>query len=173
MKQSLKDIAVLYSDHVLADADSFSPSARKPRHVLAAWQMAGLPITVRSVIPASEIDLCLAHDGASRFVATRHGRRAGRMASSPWVDGLGLCCIRGLWIRTIGRECFLRRNNTKGGMGNWQESRPLNGGQRLADRWSDVIRSGMDAVVRLAVGSRQECCQGGTLIREHWSANGS
>ena len=62
MKQSLKDITVFYSDHVLADADSFSPSAGKPRHVLAAWQRAGLPITVRPVIPASEIDLCLAHD---------------------------------------------------------------------------------------------------------------
>jgi acetoin utilization deacetylase AcuC-like enzyme len=62
MKQGLKPIPVFYSEHLLADAGSFSPSAGKPRHVLAAWQKARLPITVYPVVPASEIDLCLAHD---------------------------------------------------------------------------------------------------------------
>lgn len=49
---------------MLAEAGSFSPSAGKPRHVLAAWQAAELPITVLSITPASEKDLCLAHDPA-------------------------------------------------------------------------------------------------------------
>ena len=62
MKQSLQRIPVFYSEHMLAEAGSFSPSAGKPRHVLAAWQRAGLRITVRSITPASERDLCLAHD---------------------------------------------------------------------------------------------------------------
>lgn len=62
MKQGLQRFPVFYSEHMLAEAGSFSPSAGKPRHVLAAWQKAGLPITVRSITPASERDLCLAHD---------------------------------------------------------------------------------------------------------------
>jgi acetoin utilization deacetylase AcuC-like enzyme len=62
MKQGLNPIPVFYSEHLLAEAGSFSPSAGKPRHVLAAWQKAGLPIAVHSITPASEADLCLAHD---------------------------------------------------------------------------------------------------------------
>ena len=42
--QGLRDIPVFYSEHMLAETHSFSPSASKPRHVLAAWQEAGLPI---------------------------------------------------------------------------------------------------------------------------------
>jgi acetoin utilization deacetylase AcuC-like enzyme len=61
-KQGLQRIPVFYSELMLATAGSFSPSAGKPRHVLAAWQKAGLPISVRSITPASELDLCLAHD---------------------------------------------------------------------------------------------------------------
>ena len=44
MRQDLQSIPVFYSEHMLAETDSFSPSASKPRHVLAAWQKAGLPI---------------------------------------------------------------------------------------------------------------------------------
>jgi acetoin utilization deacetylase AcuC-like enzyme len=49
---------------MLAETQSFSPSAGKPRHVLAAWQQAGMPIAVESFAPVSELDLCLAHDPA-------------------------------------------------------------------------------------------------------------
>jgi acetoin utilization deacetylase AcuC-like enzyme len=55
-------IPVYYSERLLADADSFSPSAGKPRQVLAAWQEAGLPIAVQPITPAAELDICLAHD---------------------------------------------------------------------------------------------------------------
>jgi acetoin utilization deacetylase AcuC-like enzyme len=49
---------------MLAETDSFSPSAGKPRHVLSAWQHAGLPVSVNTFTPASVSDLCLAHDPA-------------------------------------------------------------------------------------------------------------
>jgi hypothetical protein len=55
MRQGLQRIPVFYSDDMLASAGSFSPSAGKPRHVLAAWQAAGLPITLRSFTPASDL----------------------------------------------------------------------------------------------------------------------
>ena len=62
MRHGLQSIPVFYSAHMLAEAGSFSPSAGKPRHVLAAWQKARLPITLKPFTPASEMDLCLAHD---------------------------------------------------------------------------------------------------------------
>jgi acetoin utilization deacetylase AcuC-like enzyme len=55
-------IPVFYSERMLAETDSFSPSAGKPRHVLDAWHKAGLPIAVHQFASASELDLCLAHD---------------------------------------------------------------------------------------------------------------
>jgi acetoin utilization deacetylase AcuC-like enzyme len=64
MKHNLQNIPVFYSASMLAESGSFSPSAGKPAHVLAAWREAGLPISVRPIAPASEIDLCLAHDAA-------------------------------------------------------------------------------------------------------------
>ena len=54
MRQGLQNIPVFYSEHMLADTDSFSPSASKPLHVLAAWHKAGLPIAVHPFAPASE-----------------------------------------------------------------------------------------------------------------------
>lgn len=62
MRQALHNIPVFYSEHMLAETDSFSPSASKPRQVLAAWRKEGLPIAVHPFAPASELDLCLAHD---------------------------------------------------------------------------------------------------------------
>jgi hypothetical protein len=53
-----------YSASLLAESGSFSPSAGEPPQVLAAWQEAGLPISVRPISPASELDLCLAHGAA-------------------------------------------------------------------------------------------------------------
>jgi acetoin utilization deacetylase AcuC-like enzyme len=64
MRQTIPNIPVFYSAAMLAEPGSFSPSAGKPAHVLAAWQKAGLPIAVHPIAPASEPDLCLAHDAA-------------------------------------------------------------------------------------------------------------
>lgn len=57
-------VPVYYSEDLLADADSFSPSAAKPRPVVAAWHEAHLPIARQPFPLAEEIDLCLAHDPA-------------------------------------------------------------------------------------------------------------
>ncbi len=62
MKATLPNIPVFYNEHMLAETDSFSPSAGKPRHVLSAWQDAKLPIVVKSCTPVSVDELCLAHD---------------------------------------------------------------------------------------------------------------
>jgi acetoin utilization deacetylase AcuC-like enzyme len=62
IRHALKTIPVFYADAMLAAPDSYSPSAQKPRHVLAAWQDAGLPVTVTSFTPVDEADLGLAHD---------------------------------------------------------------------------------------------------------------
>jgi len=62
----MNTIPVFFTDKVLAESHSFSPSASKPALVVAAWQAAGLPIEVRPVEPVSLEDLCRVHD--RRFV---------------------------------------------------------------------------------------------------------
>jgi len=61
---NLAAVPVLYSEHMLADAGSFSPSAGKPRHVMDGWRKAGLPVAPQSFAPATPMDLALAHDPA-------------------------------------------------------------------------------------------------------------
>lgn len=60
----LSSIPVFYTTAMLAQPNSFSPSAQKPEHVLSAWQAAGLPSAVSGITPATEYDLCFAHDPA-------------------------------------------------------------------------------------------------------------
>lgn len=43
---SLKSLPVFYTSKMVADAQSYSPSAAKPSIVVAAWQSLGLPLTV-------------------------------------------------------------------------------------------------------------------------------
>lgn len=57
-------VPVFYGDELLADSDSRSPSAGKPKPVVDAWLAAGLPIELRPVVPATIDELCLAHDPA-------------------------------------------------------------------------------------------------------------
>lgn len=53
---------VFYTPALVADAESFSPSASKPALVVAAWQAARLALEVRAPGSASPQDLALAHD---------------------------------------------------------------------------------------------------------------
>jgi len=55
---------VFYTPQMVANADSFSPSAAKPAQVVAAWQAAGFPIQVFAPAPASLAQLYRAHDPA-------------------------------------------------------------------------------------------------------------
>jgi acetoin utilization deacetylase AcuC-like enzyme len=62
LQTKVHTIPVFYSDDMLADSDSFSPSARKPKAVVDACKLAGLPIEQWPIVPATVEDLCLAHD---------------------------------------------------------------------------------------------------------------
>jgi acetoin utilization deacetylase AcuC-like enzyme len=64
VSESLSVIPVFYTERMVAETGSFSPSAAKPRHVLTAWQEARLPLAIQTFEPVSETDLCLAHDPA-------------------------------------------------------------------------------------------------------------
>ena len=55
-------VPVFYSEMLLASPGTLSPSAGKPKPVVAAWQRAGLPIEVRPIVPVNVEELCLAHD---------------------------------------------------------------------------------------------------------------
>lgn len=53
---------VFYSPEMVAPAQGYSPSAAKPAQVVARWQELGLPIELHPIVPATERELCLAHD---------------------------------------------------------------------------------------------------------------
>lgn len=61
MTQPFTHIPVFYSPRMVADAQSHSPSAGKPAHVVQSWQQLGVPLSIRSFEPASREQLCLAH----------------------------------------------------------------------------------------------------------------
>jgi acetoin utilization deacetylase AcuC-like enzyme len=85
----------------IPSSGSACPSASKPRHVLAAWQKAGLPIAVHPFAPASELDLCLAHDGVyvrgilERMLPNGFGNTSLEVARSlPFTTGAMIAAAR-------------------------------------------------------------------------------
>jgi hypothetical protein len=65
-------LTVFYTDAMVADAASFSPSASKPAEVLKSWQALGYPLEIISPEPVSASQLHLAHD--PEFVDLRRPR---------------------------------------------------------------------------------------------------
>lgn len=57
----MQSIPVLYNPAMVADAQSFSPSASKPGEVVTDWVLHNLPIEVRESNPAGRNALCSAH----------------------------------------------------------------------------------------------------------------
>ena len=55
---------VFYTPAMVADADSFSPSASKPRIVVQSWQTLGVPIEILAFPAATVAQLARAHDRA-------------------------------------------------------------------------------------------------------------
>lgn len=55
-------IEVFYTDRMVANAQSFSPSAAKPREVIASWRRRFPGLTYREPQPASPEVIALAHD---------------------------------------------------------------------------------------------------------------
>lgn len=58
------ELIVCYCDAMAADGASFSPSARKPRLVVADLRADGLPVAIVAPSPATRAELSLAHDPA-------------------------------------------------------------------------------------------------------------
>lgn len=60
----LEAVPVFFRPEMVAEADSFSPSAAKPRQVVADWREHDLPIDVRTFDPVDEGTISLAHDAS-------------------------------------------------------------------------------------------------------------
>ena len=59
---SLREIPVFYCESMVANIESFSPSAGKPRDVVHSWQALGIPLNVQEPIRVSLEQFSLAHD---------------------------------------------------------------------------------------------------------------
>ena len=102
---------VFFSDRMVANGDSFSPSAGKPAQAVASWLAAGMAINVVEPLPAIFEQLCLAHD--ANFVS---GILSGKInngfsnnnadvaASLPYTSGAMLSAARDA-ILTGGFAC--------------------------------------------------------------------
>lgn len=98
----LRELPVFFCEEmVVADANSFSPSAAKPAAVVRDWQARGFAIDLRPASPATREQLALAHDRA--FIdGVLDGRRSNgfgntlaQVASSlPYTTGALLCAAR-------------------------------------------------------------------------------
>lgn len=58
----LNSIPVFYSQSMVAEVSSFSPSTGKPEHVLTSWRNLGIALDVHDVAPADNELLSLAHN---------------------------------------------------------------------------------------------------------------
>jgi len=59
---NLTHIPVFYSPAMVADAESYSPSAMKPAKVLEAWQASGIPLSLYDVKPIERAALHAVHE---------------------------------------------------------------------------------------------------------------
>lgn len=55
-------LSIHYTDHMVAEAGSYSPSAAKPAQVMASWAKLGLPFQVVEPKPLTQAQFSLAHD---------------------------------------------------------------------------------------------------------------
>lgn len=94
-------LSIHYTPKMVADADSYSPSAGKPAQVMASWAELGLPMDIIEPSPISVEQLSLAHDRA--FVegvlsGKRNNGFSNRLpsvaASLPYTSGVMLSAAR-------------------------------------------------------------------------------
>ena len=92
---------VAYAECLAADAQSFSPSARKPREVMRSWQRRFPTIEVVEPVPVSVEELCLVHDAdyVRRVLSLKQANGFGNhlpevAASLPWTSGAMLTAAR-------------------------------------------------------------------------------
>lgn len=97
----LECIPVFYTPLMVADADSFSPSAAKPKAAVASWRKLDLPLEVIEPEPVTVADIARAH--LPSFVgavlscqsANGFGNRSAEVAKSlPYTSGAMLAAAR-------------------------------------------------------------------------------
>jgi acetoin utilization deacetylase AcuC-like enzyme len=94
-------VPVVYGASMVADAQSFSPSAAKPRAVVASWRRRFPPLVFEAPEAASVGTLCLAHDAeyvrgvlACRLPNGFGNHLAEVAASLPWTTGAMVTAAR-------------------------------------------------------------------------------
>ena len=94
-------IPVCYDPAMVAESGSYSPSAAKPKAVVAAWQALNLPLDIKQPEPVSLSQLFLAHDRdyvdavMTGVRANGFGNRSPLVAQSlPWTSGAMLSAAR-------------------------------------------------------------------------------
>lgn len=94
-------LKVFYDERMVADAQSFSPSARKPAEVVASWRKRFPVLDVVAPAPVAAEDFFLAHDPAyvrgvlSLRFANGFGNRLAEVAAAlSWTSGAMLAAAR-------------------------------------------------------------------------------
>lgn len=97
----LTALPVFYDARMVADAQSFSPSAGKPRDVVESWKQLGVALDFPRFDPASREQLYLAHAPAfvegvlEGRVSNGFGNRSMAVAAAlPWTSGAMLAAAR-------------------------------------------------------------------------------
>ncbi len=97
----IERIPVYFTPLMLADAESFSPSAGKPADVMASWQRLSVPLQVREPAPVRHAELCRAHDPGyvhdvlAGVELNGFGNRSAEVARSlPYTSGAMLAAAR-------------------------------------------------------------------------------
>lgn len=97
----LAALPVFYDARMVADAQSFSPSAGKPREVVESWEQLGVALAFPRFDPVSREQLCFAHSPAyvdgilTGQTSNGFGNRSMSVASAlPWTSGAMLAAAR-------------------------------------------------------------------------------
>ena len=101
MSGNERTIPVFYCEQLLANSQSFSPSAGKPRQAVANWQSSGLPIALLPFLPVTVDDLGRSHDPdyvrgvLDSKLPNGFGNELPEVARSlPWTTGSMLAAAR-------------------------------------------------------------------------------
>jgi len=101
VRRASTSIPVFFSERMVAPDAGGSPSASKPRHVVAAWRAANFPLTLHDVTPASVDELARAHarDFVEDILSGERGNAFGTRSlevarSLPFTTGAMLSAAR-------------------------------------------------------------------------------
>jgi hypothetical protein len=107
-------LPIHYTTKMVADANSYSPSAGKPVQVMDSWADLGLPLDIVAPAPVSVDQFSLAHDRAfvegvlSGKINNGFGNKLASVAASlPYTSGVMLSAARAALTKSMGRDCPL------------------------------------------------------------------